>query len=145
MIGFLTVATRIATVLNATTAWTDVVGVNTYRGRVAPPDITGPFGRFYMEAHAYDGTDGQLAGSEQLSGERMRWTIVVDMEGTSNSPIVPAYEAQLAAFAGRVETLPDGTLLTFQAQGMVPLTEYTEGARLYQRLGTTYSVTVTHG
>jgi hypothetical protein len=143
MFGSMIVATALEAVLNDTAAWTDVVGEHTYRGRVAPAGIRGPFGRFYLESSAYDA--GQLAAAEHITAESMRWVVAVDVKGPSNASILPAARAQLQALAGLVYITDDGYQLTFTAQGEVPMTEYLDGDQIYQRLGTIYSVTVTHG
>lgn len=130
--------------LAATAGVTAVVGTRIVRGTAYPQETQLPALRFYPEQGAYDQLPGPVA-SAYLTAETLRYVVAVDDAGTSDTRIAPAAEAQLAALAGLIVDTDDGHQVTFAALGEVPLTSYVDGDRIYQRLGTIYSVTVTRG
>lgn len=113
------------------------------KGYRYPAETPFPAVLFYMESAAYDA--GQAVGAEHITAESMRFTVRVDDENTTDERIYPIAMAQLQALAGLRITTADGHSLTFHANGELPITNDYDGDQEYQRLGTTYDVTVTFG
>jgi len=144
MFGSRIVSRLIYDTLSNTPGLTDVVGNRIVRGVAYPQRTALPACLFYMEQSAYSGAVGTYQYDHILS-EDMRFVVQIDDEGTSDTRIAPAAEAQLRALAGKVFDLDTGEQVTFAALGEVPMTSYNDGERFFQRLGTIYSVTVTRG
>ena len=134
--------------LSAHSGVTDVVGDRIHYGLNAPQpgqgDPSFPYCLYLMEQSAFDGAVGTYQYEHILSAE-MRFSVQFHDTGSSDARIAAAWTAMMDALAGEVFDEPDGVQVTFSAQGETPVPPFNEGGRRYQRLGTTFSVTVTRG
>lgn len=134
--------------LSTTAGVVAVVGKNIHYGVNAPQSSHGepsfPYCLFQMEFSAFDGAVGTYQYEHILSAD-MRFTVEFHDVGMSDNRIADAWVAMMEALSGQVFDEPDGTQVTISSLGETPVPPINEGGRRYQRLGTTFSVTVTRG
>lgn len=133
------------TELSGLTAVTDAVGTSILGRSAVVQGDTLPAVMFYPEASQYD---QPAFGGDTIGMEVLRYVVRFVCRGTSTDPIRAAALAQRQHLNGvRFPVVSDSQnyLVTFDAQGAVPLTFLIDEGNTYRQLGTIYSVTVTLG
>ena len=133
------------TELSGLTAVTDAVGTNILGRSAVVQGDTLPAVMFYPESSTYD---PPAFGGDNIGMEVLRYVVRFVCRDTSTNPIRAAALAQRQHLNGEAFPVISDSLnylVTFDAQGAVPLTFLVDQGNTYRQLGTIYSVTVTLG